>query len=77
MQHIRNGTELPPLGSKMHYSFEYQSQDPVARDTSVILPGDLLVTSCTYDSTQRTNVTKWVALMSPAVSAAGACAEQV
>ena len=61
LQHIRNGTELPPLGSKTHFNYAYQGFDPVPPDTSVILPGDSLVTTCTYDSSQRANVTKWVA----------------
>ncbi|KAG2487971.1 hypothetical protein HYH03_013411 [Edaphochlamys debaryana] len=58
-QHIRNGTELPPLGSKPFYRFDYQSQDPVPLDSSILAPGDVLITTCSYDSTERENVTRY------------------
>ncbi|KXZ46095.1 hypothetical protein GPECTOR_47g372 [Gonium pectorale] len=58
-RHIRNGTELPPVGSKRFYSFDYQSLDPVPLDSSILAPGDVLITTCTYDSTTRDNVTRY------------------
>ncbi|KXZ41536.1 hypothetical protein GPECTOR_409g249 [Gonium pectorale] len=58
-QHIRNGTELPPVGSKRFYDFDYQSSDPVPLDSSILAPGDVLITTCTYDSRGRTNVTRY------------------
>ncbi|GLC36508.1 hypothetical protein PLESTM_000454600 [Pleodorina starrii] len=58
-QHIRNGTELPPVGSKQFYDYNFQSVNPVPLDSSLLLPGDVLVTTCSYDSTSRTNVTKF------------------
>ncbi|KXZ46094.1 hypothetical protein GPECTOR_47g371 [Gonium pectorale] len=58
-QHIRNGTELPPIGSKRFYDFDFQSSDPVPLDSSILAPGDVLITTCTYDSRGRTNVTRF------------------
>ncbi|PNH04336.1 MOXD1 1 [Tetrabaena socialis] len=58
-QHIRNGTELPPVGSRRFYDFNFQSADAVPLASSLLLPGDSLITTCSYDSTSRTNVTKY------------------
>ncbi len=60
-QHIRDGVELPPIGARQFYDFNYQSPDPVPLDSSVLLPGDVLITTCSYDSTSRANLTTWVA----------------
>lgn len=30
-------------------------------ESALLLPGDTLLTSCSYDSSSRTNVTRWVA----------------
>ncbi|KXZ46096.1 hypothetical protein GPECTOR_47g373 [Gonium pectorale] len=58
-RHIRNGTELPPVGSKRFYDAAYQSLDPVPLDSSILAPGDVLITTCTYDSTTRDNATRY------------------
>ncbi|PNH04333.1 MOXD1 1 [Tetrabaena socialis] len=58
-QHIRNGTELPPVGSRRFYDFNFQSADAVLLASSLLLPGDSLITTCSYDSTSRTNVTTY------------------
>lgn len=52
---------LRALGSTQAYDFNYQSVQAAAPDTARILPGDVLVTECTYDSSRRdTNTSiKW------------------
>lgn len=51
-QHIRNGVELRPLGSRSHWDFNFQGAMPVppADPTSTLLPGDSLITTCSWDS---------------------------
>ncbi|PNH00660.1 MOXD1 1 [Tetrabaena socialis] len=58
-QHIRNGTELAPVASRRFYNFDFQSQEAVPLASSLLLPGDSLITTCSYDSTSRTNVTTY------------------
>ncbi|PNH04334.1 MOXD1 1 [Tetrabaena socialis] len=58
-QHIRNGTELPPVGSRRFYNFNFQSRDAVPLDTSILAPGDSLITTCSFDSTSRINFTTY------------------
>ncbi|CAD6205683.1 GSCOCG00009965001-RA-CDS [Cotesia congregata] len=55
-RHIRNGNELSPLNYDNHYSTHFQEirllPEPVH-----ILPGDSLITTCTYNTMERNNVT--------------------
>ncbi|KAG2433438.1 hypothetical protein HXX76_008495 [Chlamydomonas incerta] len=51
--------ELPPVGSRHWYQFDYQAQDPVPDESALLLPGDTLLTGCSYDSSGRTNVTRF------------------
>ena len=60
-QHFRGGQELPPLGTRRFFDFNFQPGVAVPPGTADLLPGDSLVTSCSYDTTDRSNVTKWVA----------------
>ncbi|KAG2493150.1 hypothetical protein HYH03_008574 [Edaphochlamys debaryana] len=56
-QHVRGGVELPPLGRRDYFSFDYQSGVSVPPDARQVLPGDLLITTCTYTGVGKTNVT--------------------
>lgn len=56
IQRIRGGVELPPLGSRQYYTFSTQALQALPPNTSV-LPGDVLITTCTYDSREASNVT--------------------
>lgn len=58
-QHIRNGVELPPLGVRDYYNFNHQGGVDVPPATRTLLPGDDLLTTCTYSGVGRTNVTTW------------------
>ncbi|KAL6762522.1 PHM/PNGase F domain-containing protein [Haematococcus lacustris] len=58
-RHFRNGTELPPVGLKRVWDFNHQGSETVPRDSMQLLPGDSLVTQCSYDSTTRTEVTRF------------------
>lgn len=57
-RHIRNTTELPPLGSQKYYEFNYQGGSAVAASSEMLLPGsDALLSQCTYNSLSRDVVT--------------------
>ena len=64
-QHFRGGQELPPLGTRRFFDFNFQPGVAVPPGTADLLPGDSLVTSCSYDTTDRTTRTKWVTSYSP------------
>jgi len=49
LRHIRNGVELEPLSTDNNYDFNYQ-QSRVIKPPRKILPGDILLNECTYDS---------------------------
>lgn len=55
-RHIRNGIELPQLNRDDHYSQEFQ-EIRLLHNPVTVLPGDSLITTCTYDTTERTNMT--------------------
>ncbi|KAF5286084.1 hypothetical protein FQA39_LY16430 [Lamprigera yunnana] len=55
-RHIRNGHELPELNRDDHYSTHFQEIRRLKRDV-LILPGDSLITTCDYDTTDRENIT--------------------
>jgi dopamine beta-monooxygenase len=52
-RHVRGNRELPPLNQDDHYSTHFQEIRVLKRPVHV-LPGDLLITSCTYNSLSRT-----------------------
>lgn len=50
--HFRNGRELPRIQWDDNYNFAYQ-QVRILREEHKILPGDLLLSRCQYDNTDR------------------------
>jgi len=55
---IRDGIELPWLAVDNHYNFDYQANRPFQESSyRKILPGDHVIVECTYDTTNRPNVT--------------------
>ncbi|KAJ3116725.1 hypothetical protein HDU96_008964 [Phlyctochytrium bullatum] len=52
-QKIRGGREIQPLGVRRHYDFNYQAYAEI-RDPEVatVVPGDALITTCKYRSTE-------------------------
>ncbi|KAJ1523754.1 hypothetical protein ONE63_001587 [Megalurothrips usitatus] len=55
-RHVRAGRELPEMNRDNHYSTHFQEIRRLKRPVQV-LPGDALVTTCTYDTRARPNVT--------------------
>ncbi|XP_066588301.1 dopamine beta-hydroxylase-like [Prorops nasuta] len=55
-RHIRDGTELPALNYDNHYSTHFQEIRILPKPV-IVLPGDALITSCTYNTMDRRNVT--------------------
>ncbi|PNH09876.1 DBH-like monooxygenase protein 2 [Tetrabaena socialis] len=58
-RHIRNGTELAPLGRRDFFDFGFQGTANIPPGTRQLLPGDELITTCTYTGVGRTNVTSY------------------
>ncbi|PNH09878.1 Dopamine beta-hydroxylase [Tetrabaena socialis] len=58
-RHIRNGVELEPLGRRDYFDFNYQSTSNIPASTRQLLPGDELITTCTYTGINRTETTKF------------------
>ncbi|XP_061434277.1 DBH-like monooxygenase protein 1 isoform X2 [Lethenteron reissneri] len=56
VRHFRQGKQIGHLGRDMGYDFNYQEARYLKELTSV-LPGDELVTECTYRSTSRSHTT--------------------
>ncbi|XP_018333725.1 MOXD1 homolog 1 [Agrilus planipennis] len=52
LRHIRGGKELPPIVQDDHYDFNYQQSRALSHEVT-ILPGDGLVTECTYSTLDR------------------------
>lgn len=62
VSHVRdNGThvvQLPDIASDPYYDFNFQSLNPVAEPGGVVVqPGDGIITTCTYDTRDRTTTT--------------------
>ncbi|KAL0125166.1 hypothetical protein PUN28_004359 [Cardiocondyla obscurior] len=55
-RHVRDGEELPPLNYDNHYSTHFQEIRLLPKAVT-ILPGDSLITTCTYNTMKRDNVT--------------------
>ncbi|XP_014472863.1 PREDICTED: tyramine beta-hydroxylase isoform X1 [Dinoponera quadriceps] len=55
-RHVRDGKELPLLNYDNHYSTHFQEIRLLPKPVTV-LPGDSLITTCTYNTTDRDNVT--------------------
>ncbi|KAJ3294503.1 hypothetical protein HK104_003541 [Borealophlyctis nickersoniae] len=58
-QHIRDGKELEPIGVRGHYDFNHQGGTAPNGGVRQILPGDAFITTCSYDSIGRDNVTTY------------------
>ncbi|KAJ3156054.1 hypothetical protein HDU89_005618 [Geranomyces variabilis] len=58
-QHIRDGVELQPLGTRAYYDFNHQGASRPFGGPREVRPGDALLTTCSYSSLGRDNVTKW------------------
>ncbi|KAH1015716.1 hypothetical protein HUJ04_007058 [Dendroctonus ponderosae] len=56
LRHIRAGKELQPLAQDERYDFNYQQSRALSQDTT-ILPGDGLITECTYSTLNRNKPT--------------------
>ncbi|CAH8671649.1 unnamed protein product [Schistosoma margrebowiei] len=54
--HIRNGTQLPDLNRDNNYSPHFQEIRQLDQQIQ-IKPGDTLITTCTYDTSQKNQVT--------------------
>ncbi|EFN89747.1 Dopamine beta-hydroxylase [Harpegnathos saltator] len=55
-RHVRDGKELPLLNYDNHYSTHFQEIRLLPKPVT-ILPGDSLITTCTYNTMDRDNVT--------------------
>ncbi|KAI4495678.1 hypothetical protein M0802_008513 [Mischocyttarus mexicanus] len=55
-RHFRDGEELPHLNYDNHYSTHFQEIRLLPKPVT-ILPGDSLITTCTYNTMQRDNIT--------------------
>ena len=55
-KHVRDGMELPELNRDNHYSTHFQ-EIRALREPRRILPGDSLITTCTYSTMSRDNAT--------------------
>ncbi|KAH0954644.1 hypothetical protein HN011_004179 [Eciton burchellii] len=55
-RHTRDGEELQPLNYDNHYSTHFQEIRLLPKPIT-ILPGDSLITTCTYNTMKRDNVT--------------------
>ncbi|KAL1497332.1 hypothetical protein ABEB36_008314 [Hypothenemus hampei] len=56
LRHIRGGKELQPLAQDNRYDFNYQQSRKLSQDTK-LLPGDGLITECTYSTLERNKPT--------------------
>ncbi|XP_050715576.1 uncharacterized protein LOC126998176 [Eriocheir sinensis] len=56
LRHIRDGQELPVIMKDTSYDFNYQSTR-VFQEEVTVLPGDILITECYYDSSNRSKPT--------------------
>ncbi|KAG2438585.1 hypothetical protein HXX76_005135 [Chlamydomonas incerta] len=58
-RHVRDGVELPPLGRRDYFDFGFQTLVEVPANARTLLPGDSLVTQCSYSGAGRTNTTEY------------------
>ncbi|KAF5270747.1 hypothetical protein FQA39_LY01485 [Lamprigera yunnana] len=56
LRHVRGDKELAPIAQDEHYDFNYQQARTLSHEVT-ILPGDGLITECTYSTTNRKNPT--------------------
>nr|CAI5864751.1 unnamed protein product [Callosobruchus analis] len=56
LRHIRNGVELPPIAADDNLDSDYQEYRKIEAPVRV-LPGDHLITQCTYNSSARRAIT--------------------
>ncbi|KAJ3317999.1 hypothetical protein HDU76_000986 [Blyttiomyces sp. JEL0837] len=59
VQHIRGINEIEPISIRPFYDFNYQANKQILN--TIIMPGDAIITTCTYKPTigERTNTTKF------------------
>jgi len=56
-RHFRNGTELRPLAQRQYWDFNFQPVHPIPYDSADLLPGDSLMTTCSFDTSSRSETT--------------------
>ncbi|XP_035690508.1 DBH-like monooxygenase protein 1 isoform X1 [Branchiostoma floridae] len=56
VRHVRNGVELPWLGNDENFDFNFQQTIRLQKEREV-LKGDYLIVECTYDTTDREEIT--------------------
>ncbi|XP_022911259.2 MOXD1 homolog 1 [Onthophagus taurus] len=56
LRHLRGGKELIPLAEDDHYDFNYQQSRQLSHEIK-ILPGDSLITECSYKTSDRKSPT--------------------
>nr|XP_032818401.1 DBH-like monooxygenase protein 1 homolog [Petromyzon marinus] len=56
VRHFRQGKQIGHLGRDMGYDFNYQ-EARYLKELTAVLPGDELITECTYRSTSRSHTT--------------------
>ncbi|KAI8609197.1 PHM/PNGase F domain-containing protein [Chytriomyces sp. MP71] len=66
---VRGGKEIVPLGVRKYYSYDFQGLTPALPGT-VIMPGDQIVTQCTYGPTDAShgNLRPYYTLFGPATT---------
>ncbi|RZF37938.1 hypothetical protein LSTR_LSTR005438 [Laodelphax striatellus] len=55
-KHIRDGKELKEVNRDNHYSTHFQ-EIRMLKERTILLPGDALITTCWYNTEDRTNIT--------------------
>jgi len=50
VQHVRGGVELQPLAELSSFDFNFQTGTPAPPAARLLLPGDELITTCTYNT---------------------------
>ena len=58
-QWLRGSQERAPLAERRQYAFDYQGLQYVDVSDNLLQPGDSFLTTCTYDSTERANRTRF------------------
>eukprot|EP00775_Hariotina_reticulata_P006321 gene6321-6556_t len=57
VRRYREGRELSPIADLRAFDYPFQGVSPIPPEARVLQPGDMLTLQCTFDSTERTNVT--------------------
>uniref|UniRef100_A0A7S0X0H6 DOMON domain-containing protein n=1 Tax=Chlamydomonas leiostraca TaxID=1034604 RepID=A0A7S0X0H6_9CHLO len=59
VRHVRGANETQPLGGKRYWSLAYQGMSQILPESRTLVPGDSLLTTCTYNTTGRQGTTSW------------------